>query len=223
MSRPRKIDAISILESLSSLLGIRSGKIPFRAQNRILQAIQQHLEFHAFWFAHKWLPVKSLMNRWTCPEELELHRFFIFLARNKTRVQHSAFRQASRALLRMKGPVSAIRHAAVHRLSQDRESLLQMNRVAIEFVMITGESSSPAKLCRLLDFLEARLPKSDRLAKPSPFPERPLKSKSFLRRRRYIKTKAPLTPLPKSTIEVVQWVEGYFVLEVERFLHAVFL
>lgn len=106
----------------------------------------------------------------------------------------------------MKGPVSAIRHAAVHRLTQDRESLLQMNRVAIEFVMTTGESSPPAKLCRLLDFMEARLPKSDRLAKPGPFPEQPLKSKGFLRRRRYMETDAPLTPLPKSAIEVLQWV-----------------
>ncbi|KAJ5655077.1 hypothetical protein N7490_002080 [Penicillium lividum] len=218
MSRPRKIDAISILESLSSLLGIRSGKIPFRAQNRILQAIQQHLEFHAFRFAHKWLPEKSLMNGWTCPEELELHRFFIFLARNKTRVQHSAFRQASCALLRMKGPVSAIRHAAVHRLTQDHESLLQMNRVAIEFMMTTGESSPPAKLCRLLDFLEARLPK---LARSGPLPDQPLESKGFLRRRRCREPKAQLTPLPKSAIEVLQWVEGLFVLEVERFLHTV--
>ena len=200
-------------------MGISSERIPFRAQNRILQAIQQHLEFHAFQFAHKWLPEKSLMNGWTCPEEVELHRFFIFLARNKTRVPHSAFRQASHALLRMKGPVSAIRHAAVHRLTQDRESLLQMNRVAIEFVMTTGGSSPPAKLCRLLDFLEARLPKPDRLAKPGPFSEQPSQSKGFVCRHRYMETKAPPTLLSKSTIEVLQWVEGSFVLEVEGFLH----
>ncbi|KAJ5938406.1 hypothetical protein N7466_001540 [Penicillium verhagenii] len=153
-----------ILESLSSLLGVRSGRIPFRAQNRILQAIQQHLEYHAFQFAHKWLPEKSLMNGWACPKELELHTFFTFLAKNKTKVQLSAFHQASSALVKMKGPVSAIRHAAVHRLIQDRESLLQMNRIAIEFVMATGVSSHPGKLCRLFDFLKTRIPKSDRLA-----------------------------------------------------------
>ena len=154
------------------------------------------------------------MNGWTCPEELELHRFFLFLARNKTGVQHSAFHQASSALLRMKGPVSAIRHAAVHRLTQDRESLLQMNRVAIEFVTASSGASYSEKLGRLFNFLKTRLPKSDRL------PEQRSKPKGSLRRHRYGKPKLQLTLLPKPTNTVLQWVEGLFTLEVECFLDA---
>ncbi|KAI2734768.1 hypothetical protein DTO013E5_9423 [Penicillium roqueforti] len=58
--------------------------------------------------------------------------------------------------------VSGIRHAAVHRLSQDHESLLRMNRVAIEFFICIGGLSRVDKLRRLLEFLENRLPKSER-------------------------------------------------------------
>ncbi|KAJ5778349.1 hypothetical protein N7520_001595 [Penicillium odoratum] len=119
------------------------------------------------------------MNGWTCPEELELHTFFTFLAKNKTNMQLSTFHQATSALLKLKGPVSAIRHAAIHRLIQDRESLLQINRVAIELVTAISGSSHSEKPCRLFNFLKTRLPKSDQL------PEQPFKSKGSLRRRRY--------------------------------------
>lgn len=89
-----------------------------------------------------------------------------------------------------------------------------MNRVAIEFVTCIRGSSHSAKLCRLFDFLKTRLPKSDRLS------EQPFLSKGPLRRRRYQNPKAQLTLLPNCTNRVLQWVEGLFSLEVERFLHA---
>ncbi|KAJ5654832.1 hypothetical protein N7490_001835 [Penicillium lividum] len=109
------------------------------------------------------------MNGWTCPEELELHTFFTFLAKNKTNVQLSTFHQATSALLKLKGPVSAIRHAAIHRLIQDRESLLQINRVAIELVTAISGSSHSEKLCRFFNLFKTRLPKSE---------EQPFKSKA---------------------------------------------
>lgn len=154
------------------------------------------------------------MNGWACPEELELHTFFTFLTKDKTKVPLSAFHQASSALLRMKEPVSAIRHAAVHRLIQDRESLLQMNRVAIEFVTASRGASYSEKLCRLFNFLKTRLPKSDRPR------EQRSKPKGSLRRHRYGKPKLQVTLLPKPTNTVLQWVEGLLTLELECFLHA---
>ncbi|OQE69365.1 hypothetical protein PENNAL_c0137G08393 [Penicillium nalgiovense] len=59
--------------------------------------------------------------------------------------------------------VSGIRHAAVHRLSQDRGSLLHMTRAALEFSLCIGGLSSVQKLRRLSKFLEDRLPKSERV------------------------------------------------------------
>jgi hypothetical protein len=107
--------------------------IPFRAQNLILQAIQRHLEFDAFQFVQKWLLEESLMVGWTCPEELELHRLFKFLMELRDKKRYSSCRQAAITIQKWQRLVSGVRHAAVHRLSQDRESLLHMTRVAIEF------------------------------------------------------------------------------------------
>ncbi|KAJ5330534.1 hypothetical protein N7476_000317 [Penicillium atrosanguineum] len=214
-----KVDAILILQSLYSLLGVPGADVPFRAQNLILQAMQRHLEYHAFQFAHKWLRGESVMNGWTCPEELELHTFFKFMLKNLKNLQLSPYCHAGRAVQRWKSSVSKIRHAAVHRLIQDRESLLQMNLAAIEFVMYISGSSSSEKLQRLFDFLETRLPKPDRLRrqrKPEP------NSKASLRKTRleYLKCRFILPPEPVK--EVLQWIEKHFTREVERFLKAVF-
>ncbi|CAG8143192.1 unnamed protein product [Penicillium nalgiovense] len=136
--------------------------IPFRAQNPFLQAIQRHLEFDAFQFVHKWLLEESLMVGWTCPEELELHKLFKFLVEHRDKIRCSSCRQAAITIQKWQRLVSGIRHAAVHRLSQDRESLLHMTRVAIEFSLCIGGLSSVQKLRRLLKFLEDRLPNSER-------------------------------------------------------------
>ena len=135
--------------------------IPFRAQNLILQAIQRHLEFDAFQFVHKWLLEESLMVGWTCPEELELHKLFKFLVEHRDKIRCSSCRQAAITIQKWQRLVSGIRHV-VHRLSQDRESLLRMTRVAIEFSLCIGGLSSAQKLRRLLKFLEDRPPKSER-------------------------------------------------------------
>ncbi|KAJ5474106.1 hypothetical protein N7475_003672 [Penicillium sp. IBT 31633x] len=136
--------------------------ITFRAQNLILQAIQRHLELHAFPFVHKWLLEESLMVGWACPEELELNRLYRFLVEHRDKIRCSSCRQAATTIPKWQRLVSGIRHAAVHRLSQDRESLLHMTRVTIEFSLCIGGLSSVEKLRRLLKFLEDRLPNSER-------------------------------------------------------------
>ncbi|CAG7953300.1 unnamed protein product [Penicillium salamii] len=128
-----KIDTICILHGLHSLLGVPMTSIPFRAQSLILQAIQRHLEFDALQFVHRWLLEESLMVGWTCPEALELNRLFRFLVELRDKIPCSSCRQAATTIHKWQRLVSGIRHAAVHRLSQDRESLLRMTRVAIEF------------------------------------------------------------------------------------------
>lgn len=55
--------------------------IPFRAQYLILQTLQSHLEHSAFQFVQKWLLPQSFAVGWTCPEVLELPKFFKFVAK----------------------------------------------------------------------------------------------------------------------------------------------
>lgn len=73
------------------------------------------------------------MVGWTCPEELELNRLFRFLVEDRDKIRCSSCRQAATTIQKWQRLVSGIRHAAVHRLLQDRESLLRMTRVAIGF------------------------------------------------------------------------------------------
>ncbi|CAG8129611.1 unnamed protein product [Penicillium nalgiovense] len=122
----------------------------------------RHLEFDAFQFVHKWLLEESLMVGWTFPEELELNRLFRFLVEHRDKIRCSSCRQAATTIQKWQRLVSGIRHAAVHRLLQDRESLLRMTRVAIGFSLCIGGLSSVEKLRRLLKFLEDRLPNSER-------------------------------------------------------------
>ncbi|CAG8905344.1 unnamed protein product [Penicillium nalgiovense] len=184
-----KIDTIFILQGLYSLLGVPMTSIPFRAQNLILQAIQRHLEFDAFQFVHKWLLEESLML-------LPPSRYYY----TKWQIL-----------------VSGIRHAAVHRLSQDRESLLHMTRVAIEFSLCIGGLSSVRKLRRLLKFLEDRLPNSERRRTQS---RRNLKHQASLPRLRLEGLKDRFLLLPKHTQKVLHRIEAMYNLEVEWFLQA---
>ncbi|CAG8428988.1 unnamed protein product [Penicillium salamii] len=207
----------AILQGLYSLLGVPMTSIPFRAQNLILQAIQRHLEFDAFQFVHKWLLEESLMVGWTCPEELELHKLFKFLVEHRDKIRCSSCRQAAITIQNWQRLVSGIRHAAVHRLSQDRESLLHMTRVAIEFSLCIGGLSSVRKLRRLLKFLEDRLPNSERRRTQS---RRNLKHQASLPRLRLEGLKDRFLLLPKHTQKVLHRIEAMYNLEVEWFLQA---
>ncbi|CAG8147860.1 unnamed protein product, partial [Penicillium nalgiovense] len=212
-----KIDTIFILQGLYSLLGVPITSIPFRAQNLVLQAIQRRLEFDAFQFVHKWLLEESLMVGWTCPEELELHKLFKFLVEHRDKIRCRSCRQAAITIQKWQRLVSGIRHAAVHRLSQDRESLLHMTRVAIEFSLNIGGLSSVQKLRHLLKFLEDRLPNSERRRTQS---RRNLKYQASLPRLRLEGLKDRFLLLPKHTQKVLHRIEAMYNLEVELFLQA---
>ncbi|KAJ6119106.1 hypothetical protein N7471_013057 [Penicillium samsonianum] len=214
-----KIDTIFILQGLNSLLGVPMTNIPFRAQNLILQAIQRYLEFDAFQFVQKWLLEESLVVGWTCPEELELHRLFKFLVEHRDKIRCSSCRQAAITIQKWQRVVSGIRHAAVHRLSQDRESLLHMTRVAIEFSLCIGGLSSVQKLRRLLKFLEDRLPKSERRRTQS---RQNFKHQASLPRLRLEGLKDRFLLLPKHTQKVLHRIEAMYNLEVEWFLQSEF-
>jgi hypothetical protein len=134
--------------------------IPFRAQHMILQTLQRHLEHSAFQFVQKWLLPQSLAVGWTCPEGLELHKFFKFLARNRSKISSEQFAENINTVQNLRHSIARICHAAVHRLAQDSNSLLEMNCAAIEFCLRIGDEYRTEGLCRLLKFLQSTLPKS---------------------------------------------------------------
>jgi hypothetical protein len=68
------------------MLGLTLMPIRFRAQHIILQTLQHHLEHSAFQFVQKCRLPQSLAVGWTCPEALELHKFFKFLAKNRSKI-----------------------------------------------------------------------------------------------------------------------------------------
>ena len=79
------------MEIISSSPGFSVGYFPFRAQHQILQVIQRQLENHAFRFLHQWLLSEPLAAGWTCPEALELHKFFRFLKAHQNKVKDECF------------------------------------------------------------------------------------------------------------------------------------
>jgi hypothetical protein len=83
---PSLITVIEFIEILFPMLGLDMMPIPFRVQHMILQTLQRHLEHSAFQFVQKWLLPQSLAVGWTCPEALELHKFFKFLAKNRSKI-----------------------------------------------------------------------------------------------------------------------------------------
>jgi hypothetical protein len=134
--------------------------IPFRAQHLTLQTLQRHLEHSAFRFVQKWLQPQSLAVGWTCPEALELHMFFKFLARNRSKISSEQHGENITTVQNLRHSIAGIRHAAVHRLAQDRDSLLEKNCAAIEFCLRVGDNYGAESLCRLFEFLQKILPKS---------------------------------------------------------------
>ncbi|KAJ5240540.1 uncharacterized protein N7469_002131, partial [Penicillium citrinum] len=111
---------------------------------------------------------------------------------------------------------SAIRHAAVHRLPQDRDSLLQMNRAAVKFCLCMDKGPETERLCCLFWFLQEILPKSSvvsmsteqtqsqqiQQATPAPHKRRNTQPSGFFDR----------------MARLIRYVEMVFVAEVDRFL-----
>ncbi|KAJ5568998.1 hypothetical protein N7450_011484 [Penicillium hetheringtonii] len=155
------------MESLYPMLGLSMIPIPFRAQYRILQTLQRRLEFCSFRFVHRWLPLQSLAVGWTCPEALELHRVFKFVTKHRSKISCEEVWKNIGSLQDLRNSVASIRHAAVHRLPQDRDSLLQMNRAAVKFCLCMDDGPETQSLCRLFWFLQEILPKSSVVSMPT--------------------------------------------------------
>jgi hypothetical protein len=105
---------------------------------------------------------------WTCPEALELHKFFKFVAKYRSAISSAHCCANFSPIQNLRHSIASIRHAAVHRLAQDRNSLLQMNHAAIELCVCIGESPGAENLCRLFRFLWRTLPKSSMVHMQTP-------------------------------------------------------
>ncbi|CAI7617621.1 unnamed protein product [Penicillium pancosmium] len=80
--------------------------------------------------------------------------------RNRSKISSEQHRENITTAQNLRHSIAGIRHAAVHRLAQDRDSLLQKNCTAIEFCLRIGDNYGAETLCRLFEFLQKTLPKS---------------------------------------------------------------
>src|SRR4051794_10714577 len=98
-----------------------------------------------------------MQNGWTCPEALELHKLFQFLNRHRLAPKANPLGPAVSDIQGWRHSISAIRHAAVHRRAQDRQSLLRMTRAAIGFVQCMNGPSHTQSLRHLRKYLRIAL------------------------------------------------------------------
>ncbi|KAJ5900231.1 uncharacterized protein N7473_004301 [Penicillium subrubescens] len=207
------------LYALYSLLGIPEGRVPFPAQHRILHSIQRHLEYHAFWYVERYFLSESVQNGWTCPEALELHKLFQFLNRHRRAPQAESSGPAVSDIQGWRDSISAIRHAAVHRLAQDRQSLLRMTRAAIGFVQCMSSSSHTKSLRRLRKYLRVALPRPSRR---SVVPRRQARFQSCRVENGLGHSSHPSITLPEPLQGILHLVENDFSHEVRQFLEKEF-
>ncbi|KAF3400083.1 hypothetical protein F1880_008412, partial [Penicillium rolfsii] len=113
-------------------------------------------------YVERYFLSESVQNGWTCPEALELHKLFQFLNRHRHASKVNPPGPAVSYIQGWRDSISAIRHAAVHRLAQDRQSLLRMTRAAIGFVQCMSGSSHTQSLRRLRKYLRVALPRPSR-------------------------------------------------------------
>lgn len=109
----------------------------FRAQYQ-LQTVQCLLESSATQFVQTWIPLHYLVVGSTCPKALELHKFFKFVAKHRHKMSSEQCHENSSSIQNLHYSIASIRHAAIHRLPQDKDHLLQMHYAAIEFVLCVG-------------------------------------------------------------------------------------
>ncbi|KAJ5569074.1 hypothetical protein N7450_011560 [Penicillium hetheringtonii] len=198
------------------MLGLSKTPIPFRAQNLILQTLQRRLEFCAFRFVHRWLPLQSLAVGWTCPEALELHRVLKFVTKHRSKISCEEVWKNIESLQDLRDSVASIRHAAVHRLPQDRDSLLQMNRAAVKFCLCVDDGPETESLCRLFWFLQKILPKSS--VAPMPTEQRPSQHIQQVTPAPHKRRNTRPSEYSDGMARLTGCVEMVFVAEVERFL-----
>ncbi|OJZ79854.1 hypothetical protein ASPFODRAFT_54407 [Aspergillus luchuensis CBS 106.47] len=111
--------------------------LPFPAQHRVLQVLQQRLERSAFESIQKWHPQLGQSNGWDCAEKVELHMAFRALDRKRrTHPTSQASIIPKKGLNRLRADIEGIRHAAVHRQLHDHRRLLHQLRSAREFATV---------------------------------------------------------------------------------------
>ena len=192
--------------------------IPFQAQHCILGTVQRRLERCGFDFAHRWLPKECDSIHWKHPESMELQKIFQFLDKHWAAVRSNGFYCDSTALLTWRRSVTDIRHAAVHRICQDRASLGQKLDAAVVFAQCLGDEECEQEIRyfrSILDFLLARLDNHLRQLKCK------IRTQFRLCRNSPQKWKARRNLLPEAIKRVVEQNERDFSLRVEDYLRRV--
>ncbi|CAI7631789.1 unnamed protein product [Penicillium viridicatum] len=180
---------------------------------------QRQLETHAFCFLQRWLPLGSLAAGWTCPEALELHRFFRLLEVHQGKVKDECFQLSWSTLAGWRRVISSFRHAAVHRIPHDRKTFLKMVRAAIKFSKCIAGFKSSKSLCGIQKFVKTSVSEFGQLTAQ-------LKHNSRLQislgEAYHDHLARRLVLLPEAVRRVLQRVEDDFVSKVKQFLHAEF-
>ncbi|PYH67188.1 uncharacterized protein BO88DRAFT_427317 [Aspergillus vadensis CBS 113365] len=111
--------------------------LPFPAQHRILQVLQQRLERSAFESIQEWHPQLGQANGRDYAEHVELH--MAFKALDRKRYTHSTSglsKIPKKGVNRLRVDIEGIRHAAIHCQLQDYHRLLQQVHSAREFATV---------------------------------------------------------------------------------------
>lgn len=172
-----------------------------------------------FHFVQKWLLLECFTIGWTCPESLELHKFFCFLDDHQGKIKAKSFRLTLNTIQKWRRVITSIRHAAVHRIPQDRDTLLQMNRVAINFSTCIVGFKNCGSLCRLYKFLKITLSRSNRVMTQL---RQNIDSQISLCEARPQHLHQRLTLLPEAVKRVLERSDENFISEVKAFLQAEF-
>jgi hypothetical protein len=113
----------------------------------------------------EWIPLcptlatPSVSFDWECAESMELHKFFLFLDQHEEKICSQGFRQIQIKLHSMRRMVTSIRHAAVHRIVQDRKSFLGMLQAAVAFTRCIADDKCMQQLGYLCISLDTSLAK----------------------------------------------------------------
>ncbi|KAJ5865183.1 uncharacterized protein N7529_007099 [Penicillium soppii] len=138
--RPRLKPATSIPQSehesrtlASAFASLRLPDIPFQAQHYILKALQCRLEQCGFEFLQRCSLSQIQPLEWGYPEEMELPKFFEVL-------RNCFVLLNSKAIMSWKHKITEIRHAAVHRVAQNRHSICKKLDAAVAFAKSLEDS-----------------------------------------------------------------------------------
>lgn len=192
--------------------------IPFQAQHYILETVQRRLERCGFEFAQRWLPKECDSIHWKHPEPMELQKILQFLDKHWATVRSNGFYWDSTALLTWRRSITGIRHAAVHRICQDRVSLGQKLDAAVVFAQYLGDEECEQEIRyfrSILDLLLASMDNHSRELKCK------VKTQFRLGRIRPQKWKTRRSLLPEAIKRVVEQNERDFSLRIEEYLRRV--